>query len=384
VVASALALGGALFVILGARVDRRWTDIHMTTHFCAESARELNRGTALGWTGIVVGALIVAASPLVGRWAGRRSWRQVVSTTLRIAVATVLALFAADEVLRLRGHEGPVVRPVAHFEPDSEVDPLFVYRPIPSHVTEMDVGDRHLRFVIDANDWRVRSPDDVVDFARPTVLFTGESTASGFGLNYEETYPFRVGQDLGVQVVNVAVQGYGNDAAFVRLHDALVPFEHPVATVTLINQMMIDRNAWPDRPHLLVRDDGSLFLEPIRKEDGWVARSPLLRIASSVVHSDEALRRARMYIQATARETRARGGFPLFIFTNFRVPCLPDETGVQSLDRYLFEGLDVVHVRVDLGEDTYDPVISHPNAAAQAQLAAAVSRSLREHGVGGR
>jgi hypothetical protein len=383
-VASALVLGGVLLVVLGVRVDRRWTDIHMTNHFCAEYPKELNRGTALRWTCIVIGALIVAGSPLAGRWAGGRSWRQVGSASSRIVVAAVLALFAADEVLRLRGYKDPVAPPIFHFEPDSEGDPLLVYRPIPSHVTEIDVGDRHLRFVIDANDWRVRSTDDVVDFARPTVLFTGESMASGFGLNYDETYPFRVGQELGLQVVNVAVQGYGNDGAFVRLHDALVPFEHPVATVTLVNQMMIGRNAWTDRPHLLVRDDGSLFTEPARSADGWFARSPLLHIAASVVHSDEALRRARMYIQATARETRARGGFPLFLFTDFRVPCLPDETGVQSLDRYLFEGLDVVHVRVDLGEDTYDPVISHPNAVAQARLAEAVSRSLREHGVGGR
>ena len=383
-VALALALGGVLLVVLGACVDRRWTDIHMTSHFCAEYPRELNRGTALRWTGIVVGALVIAASPFAGRWAGRRAWGQVVSATLRIVAAAVLAVLAADEALRIRGHKDPAGPPIFHFEPDSEGDPLLVYRPIPSHVTDVAAGDRHLRFVIDANGWRVRSADDVVDFARPTVLFTGESMASGFGLDYDETYPFRVGRDLGLQVVNVAVQGYGNDGAFVRLHDALVRFEHPVATVTLIDQMMIDRNAWPDRPHVLVRDDGSLFTEPARNVDGWLARSPLLHIARSVVHSDESLRRARMYIAATARETRARGGFPLFLFTNFRIPCLPDETGAPSLERYLFEGLDVVHVRVDLGEDSYNPVISHPNAVAQARLAEAVTRSLREHGVDGR
>ncbi|HEY3818647.1 MAG TPA: hypothetical protein VGL81_15850 [Polyangiaceae bacterium] len=377
----AVAAGGALLIGLSWCVDRRWTDIHMTEHYCAEYPAELARGTVLRWTGIVLGVLMLALSRHAARWAARHSGRQVLGAVLRISVAAVLALFASDAVLRLRD-KGRVVPSVFHYEPDSQVDPLLVYRPIPSHVTEVDAGDRHLRFVVDANDWRVRSTDDVVDFARPTVLFTGESMGSGFGLNYEETYPFRVGQSLGLQVVNVAVQGYGNDGAYVRLHDALPRFEHPVATVTLVNQMMTERNVWPDRPHLLLGDDGSARTEPVRNMDGWFARSPLWRFASSVVHSDEALRRARTYIAATAGETRRRGGFPLFLVTDFRVACLPDETGAPSLERYLFEGMDVAHVRVDLGEETYDPIIKHPNAAAQEKLAEAVTRALREHGVG--
>ena len=380
-----LALGGVLLVALGLRVDRRWTDIHMTPNYCAELPHQLVRGSILRWTGVLLGLLLVGLSPLAARWASRRTPRQIAGTALPVVLAAVLAVFASDAVLRARGYKDPVKPPVLHYEPDSEGDSLLVYRPIPSHVTECDAGARHLRFVIDRNDWRVRSTEDVVDFSRPTVIFTGESTAAGFGLNYDETFPSEVGEALGLQPVNVAVQGYGNDGAYVRLHEALGRFEHPVATVTLVNQVMIERNVWPDRPHLVLGDDLSRSFEPVKAvDDGWLARSPLLHIAKRVFHSSEGLRRARAYIAATARETRDHGGFPLFLFTDFRVACLPDETGAPSLERNLFEGLDVVHVRVDLGLDTYDPVILHPNAVAQRQLADAVTRALREHGVTGR
>jgi len=376
-----VALGGAVLVALALRIDRRWIDVHMTPHFCAEEPGQLVRGVVLRWAGIAAGALLLLASPLVARWAGHRSPRETASATLRLVVAAGLALFVSDLLLRRTQHVEPAKPTVLHYEPDSEGDELLVYRPVPSHVTDCVAGDRHLRFVIDSNDWRVRSTDDVVDFARPTVIFTGESMASGFGLNYEETYPYRVAQALGVQPVNVAVQGYGNDGAYLRLYDALPRFQHPVATVTLVNQMMVDRNDWPDRPHVVLGDDGSRTLQPVRAEEGWLARSPLAHLVTSVVHSDEALRRARAYLAATARETRDHGAFPLFVFTSFRVACLPDETGNPSLERNLFEGLDVVHIRVDLPGDTYDPVILHPNAAAQALLSEGITRALREHGV---
>jgi hypothetical protein len=377
-----VALVGVLLIVLALRVDRRWTDVHMTRYFCAEYPRQLVRGTILRWVGIAAGALLVLSSRHAARWAGGRTPRAIALAVLRVVLAAALALVVSDGVLRFVGYREPVGPPVYHFEPDSEGDDLLAYRPIPSHVTELDTGGRHLRFVIDANGWRVRSAEDVVDFARPTVIFTGESMASGFGLNYDETYPFLVGRELGVQAVNVAVQGYGNDGAYVRLYVALPRFQHPVATVTLVNQRMIERNVWPNRPHVLLGADGSRTTEPVQNVDGWLARSPLVHLSSNVVHSEEGLRRARAYFMATARETRDRGAFPLFVYTNFQTACLPDETGAPSLERNLFDGLDVVHVRVDLGDDTYDPVIAHPSAVAQEKLAEAITRALREHGVG--
>ena len=377
----AVGLCGVALIALGLRVDRRWIEIHMTARYCAEQPGDLVHGTVLRWTAIAAGVFLLVVLRRAARWAERKTLGEMAGMVLSIVAATALALLVSDAVLRRKEHKAPGPS-VLHYEPDSEGDPLLIYRPVPSHVTEVVVADRHLRFVIDANDWRVRSTEDVVDFARPTVIFTGESVASGFGLNFEETYPFDVGQDLGVQVVNVAVQSYGNDGAYVRMHEALPRFEHLVATVTMVNHFMIDRNVWADRPHVLVSDDGSLTVEPVQDESGWLARSPLLRLARNLVHSDEALRRARMYIAATARETRARGAFPLFVLANVHDQCLPDETGAPSIERNLFEGLNVDHVRVDLGEDTFDRVVWHPNGVAHRKIADAITQSLRARGIG--
>jgi hypothetical protein len=380
--ALAVALGGAALFASAYRMDRHWIEIHMTPHSCAEHPAELVRGNMVRWAGLVTGTLLLVASPFVLRWARRRTPRDVASSALSITAAALLALVASDLVLRWRAKPPPAGQPLWHYEPDSEGDPEFVYRAIRSHVTEPRVGDKVLRFVIDANGYRVRSLDDVVDFERPTILFTGESVASGFGLNYEETYPFMVGEHLGVQSINVAVQGYGSDWAYMRLSEELPRFKHVVATVTLLHHMLVDRNVWTDRPHWLVDDEGTHTLVPRKEDDdGWLARSPLLHLFSDVYHSDEGLRRTRSYITATVRETRAHGGFPLFVLTNCGMPCMPDPTGAPSIERTLFDGLDATHVRVDMTDEVFDPAIGHPNRNGQARIAEAIETALRAHGI---
>jgi len=225
----------------------------------------------------------------------------------------------------------------------------------------------------------VRSPEDHVDLDRPSILFTGESITSGFALPYEETYGAMVGQDLDVQAVNMGVQGYGNDQAYMLLHGALSRFTHPLATVTLVLNLEIERNTWVDRPHFVVRDDGTWTFEA-RADEGWLATSPVRALFESFYHSDEALRRARATIRATAKDSRARGAFPLFVLTNSGGMCLPDDTGNPSIERTLFEGLDVVHVRVDT-EDVWVPEIEHPDVRGHRRIADAIEGALREHGV---
>ena len=355
----------------------------MTPHYCAEFNSDLTRGQILRWTCITLGAVLIVASKRAVGWAEARTLGACAAAVARVIAAAALAVVAGDLVLRAVSYSGPQRLPVlGHYEPDSEGDPLLIYRPVPSHETRKMAGDKPLYFYVDGNDWRRRSPDDVVDFRRPTILFTGESIASGYGLNYEETYPYLVGQALGVQVVNVAVQGYGNDGAYVRLHEALPRFEHPIATVTLIAPMALERNAWADRQHLVVRDDGSSWVEPVRDETSFVARSPLVHLASSVFFSQEGLRRARAYIAATARETRERDAYPLFLVTSFLFQCMADETGAPTIERTVLHDLNVDDVRVDLPFRLFDGVVMHPNAQGQAMLAAAVVDALRKQHIG--
>jgi hypothetical protein len=376
----AFVLGGGALLVSSYRIDRRWIEIHMTKNSCAEHAPELARGKLLRLAGIVVGALLLLTSPLALRWA--RTPREVAGATFRIVAAAGFALVVCDLWLRWKGKPPPPPIPLLHYEPDSEGDARFKYRPIRSHVSESHVGDKLLRFTIDANGYRVLSPSVVVDFSKPTILATGESVASGFGLNYEETYPYMIEQELGVQTVNLAVQGSSSDWAYVRLSEELQKFQHPVATVTLLHHMLVDREMWTDRPHFLVGEDGTkTYLPEPAPDDSWLSRSPLLRLYSNLYHSDEGLRRVRAIIKATAKDSIAKGAFPLFVLTNCGTPCLPDETGISSIDHTLFDGLDVVHVRVDVPDSLFDFSIGHANRFGQAMIAEAIERVLRERGV---
>jgi hypothetical protein len=371
------ALAGAALFGLGLRMDRRWLEIHLTEHSCAETRGELLRAYTVRILCFVAGVVLVALAPRIVRWARRRTPWEIIGAGLRIVVPAALAIVVCDIALR------PVKRKHhLHYEPDSEGDDRFQFRPQRSHVTECRVGDKPLRFAIDANGYRVRSLEEPVDFSKPTILSVGESVASGFGLNYDETYAAMLADRLGVQAANGAVQGYGADWAYVRLSEELPRFQHPIATLTLIHHGLVDRNVFLDRPHWYLAEDGTKTFVPRQVYDeDWRANSPVYQLFTTLFHTDEGLRRMRAFITATARETRARGAYPLFILTNCGPACMPDATGASSIDHTIFEGLDVDHVRVDIPPDLYEPAILHPRRDAQVMIADAVERALREHGV---
>jgi hypothetical protein len=285
---------------------------------------------------------------------------------------------------RMPAKPGPVTY---NYEPLSDSDARLQWHPMASHTSEFRVGDKDLHFYVDANTWRVRSPDEVVDFTKPTLLFTGESIASGFGLNYEETYPFMVGQDLGIQVVNVAVQAYGTDQAYLRMSDALPRFERPLAAITLVVPPSIQRDVAVDRPRLGLAADGSFITVP-RHDDDWfsfirTSRAMSVYYATIDYHSDEAFRVARATFVSTAREAAARGAFPLFVFTQWKAFCLPGPDGDLFIEHNLFDGLGLTHIHADPPEDTFDASIQHVNARGQRFVADAIERALRGHVIPG-
>jgi hypothetical protein len=379
-----VAVGLAL-LLWAWRADRAWFEVHTMGFFaCMTQPSELRHSIMKRWLGVVVGlVMILVVRPRAGRWAGRRSALQVVSAFGVTFVAALLALVASEFILRRTPQRpGPVTY---NYEPLSDHDPRLEWIPMASHTSDHRVGDKDLHFYVDANSWRVRSPDEVIDFDKATILFTGESIGSGFGLNYEETYPFMVGQDLGVQVVNLAVQAYSIGQSYVRMSDALPRFKRPLAAVTLVVPPSIMRNVTADRPRLEFADDGSYTVHP-RHDDDWfsfVRGSRLMTVYYAAIdyRSDEAFRIARATFVATARQATARGAFPLFVFTQWKEYCLPSDDGDLVVVHNLFDGLDVTHIRADAPRDTFDPSIQHINARGQRVLADAIEHALRDHGI---
>ncbi|MGH9099059.1 MAG: hypothetical protein ACRDV8_02390, partial [Acidimicrobiales bacterium] len=107
-------------------------------------------------------------------------------------------------------------------------------------------GWREIDYEFDAEHDRASSADAISDPGRPTILFVGESIIAGHALEWPESLPALVARGAGVQTIDLGVDGYGSDQAFLRLVDALPRYRHVVAVVTLFFPGLVDRVAWVD------------------------------------------------------------------------------------------------------------------------------------------
>jgi hypothetical protein len=373
-----LGAAGAGLLWLAWRADWRWYELHATWCYCAQYGRQVVLWRVWRTVVALAGGALLLVTPALGRRAGRVAARELGTQAASIAGAILLSLGVCESVLQ----RGSAPRKHGdYFDADWESDPRLTWRPVASHVTDVRVGDRSVHFVTDGHGFRVRSPGDEVDLSLPSILSGGESVAAGFGLDYDETYAAMLAADHRVPVVNTAVSGYAYDQAYLRLSDALTAAARPLASLMLVLPMTLDRGMFPDRAHLVPGPDGTLALRP-RTDGTLLGRSrliPLLQNATGL-HSDEAIVRARAVLGQAARDARAHGAFPLFVLLDWPT-CLPDETGAPSIERTLFEGLELTHVRVHLADDAWDAVTRHPNAKGNRAIADAVGRVLVERGV---
>jgi hypothetical protein len=247
----------------------------------------------------------------------------------------------------------------------------------------VELGGRRIAYAIDADGDRARSEDDVSDPSRPAILLAGESIAFGYGLTHDESVAAELGRDLHVPVVNLAVVGYGNDQAHLRVLAALARHRAPLAVVTVFVPEQIRRNVEPWRPRLALAPGGGLA----RGADGEPALVPAAggpRVARLLgelpYHGDGPLDLTAAILRATADAARAHGAVPLFVVTNYRAACRHGEGEEPWVVDRLFVRQRLPFVRVDLGPDDRLPgwFEGHPNAAGARKIAAAVGRALRE------
>ena len=166
-----------------------------------------------------------------------------------MALAAALALVASEPVLRLYTCDPPNGWGRDQ-EPRRQPDPRLGWTFVPSRTGHGAIGGRVVDYSFDSAGYRVRRVDEPVDRDRPTILFTGESVMFGKGLTWEESVPAQVGAMLGKQSANLAVHGYGNDQAYLRLQAELPRFRRPAAVVTMFMAALFGRNLDDNRPHL--------------------------------------------------------------------------------------------------------------------------------------
>jgi len=296
---------------------------------------------------------------------------------LRVAAALVLALVTSEASLRAMNvphkhdREGSCDNQTSI--PDERAG--WVWRH--GYVRDVLQGGRLVHFAFDGHGDRAASEQFVEDPEAPTILFVGESIVAGHGLQWNETLPALVGDALHVQVVDLGVDGFGSDQAFIRFVDALPRFNHVVAVVTLFFPALVERVSWRDRPRLAF--DGHLpqvsppcmgFWDDLR----------LVRLASSLAPLDaSAVALTGQVFLETARIAKEHGARALFL-----TPYFPDgwpRGGQHLVDQLLVEpGLTVVDPSWG-----YEPLPgdNHPNAASTRRLAAALSDELAASGASG-
>jgi len=375
-----VVLAGVVLIGWAWVADRAWFEHHFYWRYCAVSPRELTAAGVVRWISGAAGVgLIVGTRPRLGRWATRRAPREMLGQVARVGGAVLLSLLVTEGILRATNLPRPH-HPILAL-PEARSDPWFGWVHQPSRTQTLSYGAKQVTYVIDADGDRILSADRPVDPSQPTVVFGGESITLGLGLDYGETYPALVERRLGIRSVNVSVTGYGNDQVYLRTRDELARLARPLAVVTLVTPVQLVRNVDPFKPHHYPRDDGSF--EDVSPQPEWWTQSHVRRFFDGLVgvHSEDALGVARAALRATARDARARGAFPLFVMTNWGPACLPDATGAPPLERALFDGLDVDHVRVDLPRDWWEEGIDHPSPRAHVALADAIVEALRGHGV---
>lgn len=106
-------------------------------------------------------------------------------------------------------------------------------------------------YSFDKYGFRVAKQSQEIDFSKPRILFIGDSITFGYGLNYEDTFAFKIGRLLGdkFEVVNMGVQGYATDQILLRLRQYIDVVKPAVIVNTFIPDHL-NRNINTDRRQL--------------------------------------------------------------------------------------------------------------------------------------
>ena len=287
---------------------------------------------------------------------------------LRSVMAVLVALGASELVLN-RVHLRPAEWLSADDEPRRQLDPRLGWTCVPERTGHKSIGGRIIDYSIDPAGYRVSRIDEPVDPERPTILFTGESVMFGEGLTYEESIPAQVGAMMGVQTANLAVHGYGNDQAYLRLQTELPHFRRPVAVVSLFMTALFGRNLDQDRPHL---GPGLVWL-PAEQRSRLSSLAKLLVPYRADTTVERGVTVTREVLRATSELARAHGATPLLVVLQFGHEARPE----QMLRRRILDNASIPYVLVEIDSSWRLPWDRHPNARAARAIATAIESELR-------
>ena len=366
---------GAVLLLAARAMDGPWLERHVLLPGYypwapAWVSRDVRAGVA------IAGVVLVAASWPVGRALARAT----LGGAARVVLAVALALTASEWILR-RGNRQLAGWRAAKVEfrlgrPDRQ----FGWVLLPSRATVLGPPRHPTLYAVDAWGDRAQGPQGAPDPGLPSLIVAGESIAAGHGVAYENSFPALMGNDLGLQAVNVACGGYGSDQALLRLGDALGRLRRPKAAIITFVPVMLFRNVQDYRPRLALRE-GALVLAP--PADGFFGRLRLRDLLINEVRylSDRGLRDATRLTSAILRESarvaRQHGAEPLFAVISIGRPRTLDEHPEGALLRELFVEQGLPYALVDVDPSELLPWDGHPDPAAHRRIARELEAALR-------
>ena len=358
----AAVAAAAVLIVCALATNQRWLDRHFLPSFLFPREWYVRLELVARLAMAIAGACLVRLTPRIGRLAARTP-----SGVASVSVAAVLALGVTEPALR-RMH----LQPIEWLRPDEEPlrreDARLGWTLVRDRVGHVRAGARELEYAIDPSGYRVRDARHPVDLSRPAVLFTGESVMFGEGLAWDESVPGRVEAQLGTPAAVMAVHGFGNDQAYLRLESELPRFAHPRAVVSLFTTTLFGRNLDHRRPHL----------GPGLTWAGAVPEWRLQSLARLIVpyHDDavidEGVEVTREVLQATGRLARARGAVALVVVPQFG----PEEAAQRALRRRVVDESGVPFVFVPMDSSWRLPWNLHPDARAARTMADAIAARL--------
>ncbi len=367
----------AALLVTAYRIDRQWISRHVTL---------LNGppGSDEAWTAGGRGLLVLAALVLLRLRPALVSIVSKISLAglARSTVPALLAIAASAVTVEafLRWMQPKALRERALYQQRGAPHPRYGWTGPPSSTTTARVSGRDTLLAFNRDGIRVRNQDDEPDPALPTILFTGESIALGFGLEYAETYPALIAARRGVQCVNLAAAAYGSDQAYLRLIDAMPRFERLVATVTVFIPLQLGRNLYDDRPRLVLGPTGELELVAAATDFLSQLRIRKLLWNGLPYLGDRAIDRTLTLTSAILRETsirtRARGATPLFVIPSHGPNRPLSEHPEAWILRALFVQQELPFILVDIPPDQLLNGDYHPGPRGDETIAAAILAAL--------
>ena len=365
----AVAFAGILLLTGAILATQNWWDRHfLPVFFFPRDEYVLGERLARLGCGIAGMVLIVFVRPMMSRMTRGMTARELAAGTARIILAIGLALVASELALD-RKFAFAAAETQAREEPLRQPDPKLGWAFAPAREGQTIAGGRKIAYSIDSLGYRVRNSNAPVDVDLPSILFTGESIVAGYGLNWDESIPAQVGAVLGTQSANIAVFGYANDQAYLRLAAELPRFRRPLAVVSLFVPSLFVRNLGDDRPHL---GPGLGWKPGIHRL--WL--SSLFRFLvpyHSAAEIEQGIQTTRAVLLTTAALARQRHAIALVVDPQFG----PEGSVERMLRRRILDESGIAYVRVELDPSWHLEGDLHPDPRAAHAIAIAIAARLQ-------